>query len=229
MRFRLTSLVLPALAAWALPAVAQDVPPSSSTIITEMQQSGGADSDQLIYVINHSSHAIVVTSIRLMECENVQGNCGVRRMKHRVPAGGRVLVQRVRSRSSELPFGFRYTYTWEQEAAEGPTANDLEKDRTALTVDTVIVLPKLLDLKAGETLDLTQVLVIKAMNAAGQQLPRIFFYTEIVLGADVISLDGTRLTGKVPGTAALLVSASTVQGPTPPAKGAARILIQVTP
>ena len=49
----------------------------------------------------------------------------------------------------------------------------MAKDKTALVVDTVIVQPKMIDLKVGETLDLSQVLVIKAMNAAGQELPRI--------------------------------------------------------
>jgi hypothetical protein len=179
--------------------------------------------------MNHSTHAIVVTSLRLMECENIQGSCGTRRMKERVPPGGRVMIQRVRPRFPEQPSGFRYTFTWEEEPPEGPTAKDVEKDRTALVVDTVIVMPKLLDLKTGETIDLTQVLRFKAMNAAGQQLPGIYFHTQIVLGEDFIELVGTRLTGKAPGTAALLIGASTVQGPVPPSKGASRILVLVTP
>lgn len=229
MRFPPAWVMLPVLAGAAGPARAQDVPANGSTIVTDMEQSSGGDFPQVIYVMNHSSHAVIVTSIRLMECENVQGNCGIRRTKQRVPPGGRVMVQRVRPRNPDQPTGFRYSFTWEQEAAEGPTARDVELDSTALVVDTVVVLPRLLDIKAGETIDLSQVLSIKAMNAARQQLPRIFFYTEIALGEEFISLDGSRLTGKAPGTAALLISASTVQGPVPPRKGAVRILVQVTP
>jgi hypothetical protein len=194
-----------------------------------MEQSSSGDFSQVIYVMNHSSHAIIVTSIRLMECENVQGNCGTRRLKQRVAPGGRVIIQRVRPRSPDLPSGFRYSFTWEEEAAEGPTARDVEKDNTALVVDTVIVQPKLFDIKVGETIDLAQILRFKAMNAAGQELPRIYFYTQIALGEDFIALEGTRLTGKAAGTAALLISASSVQGPIPPTKGASRILVQVTP
>ena len=147
--------------------------------------------------MNHSTHMIIVTSIRLMECENVQGNCGTRRMKQRVRPGARVMVQRVRARSPDQPFGLRYSFTWK--------------------------------LKVGETLDLTQVLVIKALNSAAQELPRIYPFTGIALGQDFVELDGSKLTGKAAGTAALLVWASAVRGPTRPSKGASRILIQVTP
>jgi hypothetical protein len=229
MRFRSAWLLVPAFTGAALTAGAQDVPATGSTIVTDMEQSPAGEFSQLIYVMNHSSHAIIVTSLRLMECENVQGGCGTRRMKERVPPGGRVLIQRVRPRSPDLPSGFRYTFTWEEEPSEGPTAKDVEKDKAALVIDTVIVMPKLLDIKTGETIDLTQVLRFKAMNAAGQELPRIYFHTEIALGANFIELDGTKLTGKSPGTAALLIRASTVQGPVPPSKGASRILILVTP
>ncbi len=222
-------MLLPILAARTIPAVAQDVPATGSTIVTEMEQTSGGDFAQVIFVTNHSTHSVIVTSLRLMECENVQGNCGTRRMKQRVRPGDRVSIQRVRPRNPDQPTGFHYSFTWEEEAPEGPTAGDVEKDNTALVVDTVVVLPKLLDIKAGETIDLSQVLSIKAMNAAGQVLPRIYFYTEIVLGEDIIGLEKGKLTGKTPGTAALLVSASTVQGPIHSAKGSSRILVQVTP
>ena len=105
----------------------------------------------------------------------------------------------------------------------------MAKDKTALVVDTVIVQPKMIDLKVGETLDLSQVLVIKAMNAAGQELPRIYFFTDIVLGQDFLTLDGTKLTGKSAGAGGLLAWASTVNGPSPPTKGTSRILVRVTP
>lgn len=216
----------------AIPCAAQETPATSQTITTDMQQAmGGSELVQVIYVTNNSSQRIIVTSIRLMECENVQGNCGVRRTKQRVGPGDRVVIQRVRPRSPDQGFGFSYTFTWEVEAAEGPTAKDLEKDPTALEVDTVVVQPKLLDLKVGETLNLSQVFRIKAMNSAGKELTTIYFYTEVVLGEDFVTLDGSKLTGMAQGTAALLVSATTVQGPLPPggSKGAARVLVTVKP
>src|ERR1041385_2818255 len=157
MGFRSAWLLAPALTGAALRVEAQDIPATGSTIVTEMEQGFGGEFSQLIYVMNHSTHAIICTSIRLMECENIQGNCGTRRVKQRVPAGGRVMIQQVRPRFSGQPSGFRCTFTWGEDPAEAPTAKDVEKDRTALVVDTVIVLPKLLDIKAGETIDLTQV------------------------------------------------------------------------
>jgi hypothetical protein len=229
MRFRPAWLLVPALTGAAVRVDAQDVPATGSTIVTDMEQSPAGDFAWLIYVMNHSSHAIIVTSLRLMECENIPGNCGTRRMKERVPPGGRVMIQRLRPRSPNQPSGFRYTFTWEEEAFEGPTAKDVTKDPAALVIDTVIVMPKLLDIKAGETIDLAQVLRFKALNAAGKELPQIYFHTEIALGTDFIELDGSRLTGKAPGTAALLIRASPVGGAVAPSKGASRILILVTP
>ena len=218
-----------ALLGAASPAPAQGNPASTSTIETRLEQASGGDQASLIYIINRSSQQIIVTSIRLMECENIQGSCGVRRLKLRVPAGGQTMVQRVRPRDPDQPSGFRYTYTWELEQDEGPTAENVAKDPTALTVDTVMVTPKVVDLKVGESVDLRQILVITAQNAAGQSLPKIFFFTEVALGHDFISLDGVRLTGKAAGTAALTVWASTVNGPGAQKRGAAQLLVQVTP
>lgn len=55
------------------------------------------------------------------------------------------------------------------------------------------------------------------------------FFTDIVLGQDLITLDGTKLTGKAAGAGGLLVWASTVNGPSPPTKGTSRVLVWVTP
>lgn len=215
----------------ASPCAAQDTPATSSTITTEMQQAQGGDIAQVIYVTNNSSHTVIVTSVRLMECENIQGSCGVRRLKQRIGPGGRSVVQRVKPRSPDQPFSFSYTFTWEEEAPEGPTARDVQQDPTALEVDTVVVVPKLLDIKVGETLDLSQVFRITAKNAAGKDLTTIYFYTQVVLGEGFVTLESGKLTGVAQGTAALLVSATTVQGPAPPGggKGSARVLVTVKP
>jgi hypothetical protein len=210
-------------------ASAQDIPANSRTIDTELVHSEGPVGDRLIYVINRSSLVVFVTSVRLMDCENIQGNCSTRRMKTRVPPGARVMVHRVRRRSPDQGSGFRYTFTWEEEAPEGPSAKEVAEDPTALEVDTVIVSPKLIDVKVGETIDLSQALAIEATNSRGAALREIYFYPRVVLGEEFVSLEGTRLTGKAVGTAVLSIAASMVATPNPPTKGASRILVKVTP
>ena len=62
---------------------AQDIPANLNTVTAPLEQSQGND-DQIIYVDNRSSHTIIVTSVRLMECENVEGGCSTIRPKVRV-------------------------------------------------------------------------------------------------------------------------------------------------
>ena len=206
----------------------QNVPATSQTVDAELDTSIG-NGDHMIYVNNRSSVDIIVTSVRLTECENVQGSCSVIKKKVRLGPGSRVLVHRVRPRYPDQNFSFRYSFTWEGVAAEGPTAKDVAKDSTALIVDSVVVKPAILDLQVGETLDLSQVLAIRAMNAAGHDLPGGYFYSRVVLGEEFVTLDGTKLTGRAAGTAAVAITASMVAGPVVPAKGAARILVRVLP
>jgi hypothetical protein len=155
-------------------AAQRDDPPTSINVRAELQESEGGNGDRQVYVINGSSHSIVVTSVRLTDCENIQ-NCGTNRVKMTLGPGGRIMVLRVRLRFPDRSSSFRYTFTWEPEREEGPTAADVAKDPRALVIDTVVVMPKFVDLKVGETVNLSQVLSIKAMNAKGARFPRSSF------------------------------------------------------
>lgn len=110
------------------PAAAQSAPANTNNVVGSLEESGGGG-EQLVYVSNRSSQAIIVTSVRLSDCENVQGSCGAHRMKTRINPGSRVVVQRIRPRFPDKGIGFRYTFTWEVEAAEGPTAKDVPEIR----------------------------------------------------------------------------------------------------
>ncbi len=149
--------------------------------------------------------------------------------KLRLGPGSRALVHQVRPRYPDQNFSFRYSFTWEGVAAEGPTAKDVAKDSTALIVDSVVVRPALLDLQVGETLELSQVLSIRAMNAAGHDLPGGYFFSRVVVGEEFVALEGTKLTGRVAGTAAIAITASMVAGHVALTGGAARILVRVIP
>src|SRR5712691_9708573 len=78
------------------------VAPSSDTIEshTEMTLSGDG---QEIFVRNHSSVAIIVTGLRLLDCENIRNRCEVQRLQVRVPPGQRVTLTTVRPNDSSRP------------------------------------------------------------------------------------------------------------------------------
>src|SRR5262249_37229447 len=154
-----------------------------------------ANPEQVIYVINSSSEPIIVTSVRLMDCQNVQGSCSPVRFKTRVGSGSRAPVHRVRARYPDQAFSFRYTFTWEAERSEGPTAKDVAQDSTALVIDTLVVAPKLLELKVGEALDLSQALSMEARNAKGTVFPKVWFHTTIGSGAESVELQNSKVIG----------------------------------
>ncbi len=95
---------------------AQDRRASLENIRFEAQQSEGG-LDHVIYVTNLSSDAIIVTGLRLYECENVQGACSTHRLDIRVGPGSHQLIYRVRPRFSDRGFGYRYSPSWKPETA----------------------------------------------------------------------------------------------------------------
>ena len=93
------ALVLSLLGALTSGCAGHGVPvyiaPSNETIEsgTEMSLSGDG---QYVYIVNHSSVEIVVTGLRLTDCENIKNRCEVMRLRVPVLPGQRqspVLVQ----------------------------------------------------------------------------------------------------------------------------------------
>ncbi|MBL8986722.1 MAG: hypothetical protein JNJ80_10665 [Gemmatimonadetes bacterium] len=82
---------------------------------------GMSGTERLVIVTNRARIPIIVTQVRLTECENVQGGCIVRKLNQRVLAGAEVTLLRIRARSPDQPFGFRTAFSWKpEEGAEGP-------------------------------------------------------------------------------------------------------------
>ena len=88
------------------------VAPSSETIEsgTEMALTGDG---QYIYIVNHSSAAITVTGLHLIDCENIKNRCEVMRLRVRVPPGQRANLATVRPDNPNRASSFRFTYRWE--------------------------------------------------------------------------------------------------------------------
>ncbi len=83
---------------------------------------GMSGAERLVIVTNRARIPIIVTQVRLVECENVQGGCIVRKLNQRVLPGAEVTLLRIRARSPDQPFGFRTSFSWKpEEGVEGPT------------------------------------------------------------------------------------------------------------
>ncbi|MEZ4584845.1 MAG: hypothetical protein R2909_00385 [Gemmatimonadales bacterium] len=68
----LDPLLVLASAALAPAGLAQTIPASGNTVRSEITPGNGSQPEHLVYVINNSSETVIVTSLRLIECQNVQ-------------------------------------------------------------------------------------------------------------------------------------------------------------
>lgn len=104
------------LAAAACASGAQQVfrAPSNDTIQSGSEMSFGGDGFN-VYVTNESSEPIVVTGLRLYECENIKTRCDETvPLKVRVDAGRRLNVYIVRVDNASRASHFQFHYTWER-------------------------------------------------------------------------------------------------------------------
>ncbi len=85
------------------------VAPSDQTIVGEIDP---AFDEQDIYITNNSSVAIVITSVRLFDCQNVGSPCTLIPLKIPVGPGQRKRIATVRPRDRERAFSFHYNWTW---------------------------------------------------------------------------------------------------------------------
>jgi hypothetical protein len=67
-----------------------------------------------VWVANRSSVAVVVTSLTLSECQNVDVPCRRQEMRHELRPGRRERLLTVTPRDVNRNHHFRYHFTWEQ-------------------------------------------------------------------------------------------------------------------
>lgn len=96
------------------PADTAQVPATTTNILTELKQSESSE-DQIVYVENRSSQTIIVTSLKLSECDNVKLGCHIIKLNARVRAGEKRMVYRIAPANPDQPTSFRYSFTWQQE------------------------------------------------------------------------------------------------------------------
>ncbi|HEX9346445.1 MAG TPA: hypothetical protein VF919_02620 [Gemmatimonadales bacterium] len=88
------------------------VAPSNQSIEAGSEMSFGGDG-HVVYVDNHSSVAIMVTGLQLIDCENIKNSCEVQRLRIQVPAGQRTNIATVKPENPNRPYSFQFHYSWE--------------------------------------------------------------------------------------------------------------------
>ncbi len=92
--------------------------PSDDTIQSGSEMSYGGDGFN-VYVTNGSSVPILVTGLRLYECENIKTRCDETvGLKVRVDSGRRQNIYIVRIDNVSRASHFQFHYTWQQAAPQ---------------------------------------------------------------------------------------------------------------
>ena len=86
---------------------------ASNANITDQAVASYNGVSQLVYVTNGSTVPIVVTSVRLYDCDNIRNRCEVVRMRVPVGPGHRELIVTVNPENPERAYSYRYSWTWE--------------------------------------------------------------------------------------------------------------------
>jgi hypothetical protein len=106
-------LAVPAVAGCAggpATRVSGDVPPSSRTIIFQLDSSVNG---KFVYVTNTSTHTVRITSIHLLACLNVRQPCDVNTpLKVDVGPGQRRMVYTIEPENGDRPFQFGWYWSW---------------------------------------------------------------------------------------------------------------------
>jgi hypothetical protein len=242
---------------------------SSSTVLSELR-TGATGTDHVLNVINRSDESIVVTSVTLYDCENIQGSCTTRRLNIRIPAGGQAMILRIRPRFDDKPSGFQSRFSWTVErqpepapaierapvreaiaepkqdtvgraverpgGVADPGVRDMIDDAIKAdslndrVVDTLIVTPGMVAIKAGDSVPVGRAVAVAAHNAAGRAIPGVRVRIRIETGDEYARVANGMLLGLKAGSAVLLVEPPRPTGTTGgEPKGASRVLVRVTP
>lgn len=88
------------------------IAPSYRTIVAEPEESPDGV-HQAVYMVNHSTELVVITSFQLIDCVNVANPCQARHMRILLSPGQRALVATVGPVDRSREYSYRYTWTWD--------------------------------------------------------------------------------------------------------------------
>jgi hypothetical protein len=86
--------------------------PTYATIVAEPEESPDGV-HQSIYMVNHSTVPVVITSFQLRDCENVANPCEAKHMRILLSPGQRALVATIGPIDRDRPYSYHYSWAWD--------------------------------------------------------------------------------------------------------------------
>lgn len=86
--------------------------PTDETVTAYTEATYGADGHNIV-VENRSTVEVLVTSLRLRDCENIKNRCDLVRMRELVRPGERHRLTTVHPANPNRASGFAFSWTWE--------------------------------------------------------------------------------------------------------------------
>ncbi len=88
------------------------IAPTYETVVAEPEESPDGV-HQSIYIVNHSTVPVVVTSFQLRDCDNVANPCEAKHMRTLVSPGQRALVVTIGPIDRDRAYSYHYSWTWD--------------------------------------------------------------------------------------------------------------------
>ena len=107
------------LLACAPPAQRTYIAPSYDTIISTTEEHQADPPLHLVYVENHSTVPVIVFSVRLTNCENINVQCGVHPANVKLDAGQREIVQRIGPKVPTQRWNYSFGFSWRADTSYG--------------------------------------------------------------------------------------------------------------
>ena len=88
--------------------------PNWTNVFSDIETAPGRDPAHNIWITNHSSVPVLITSITMQSCENIKQRCSGSRVRVKVVPNGRALVFRVSPKDPLARWTYRrVTFTWQ--------------------------------------------------------------------------------------------------------------------
>ncbi len=88
------------------------IAPTYETIVAEPEESPDGV-HQSVYMVNHSTVPVVITSFQLRDCVNVANPCEAKHMRTLLSPGQRALVATIGPMDRDRAYSYHYSWTWD--------------------------------------------------------------------------------------------------------------------
>src|SRR5690242_9353544 len=95
------------------------IAPSYDTIVSSTEEHQADPPLHLVYVENRSTVPVIIFSVRLTNCENINLECGVHSMNVKLDAGQRQIVERIGPKNIAQRWNYSFGFSWRADTSYG--------------------------------------------------------------------------------------------------------------